>query len=71
MPRSDDGPLPKDHAADQATAPLYCTVGPSLCRVRVLTDDQWNALPEDHKPLRAECVPGLGWVVAFPEQNLN
>jgi hypothetical protein len=71
MPRSDGEPLPKDQATDHVSVPLYCTVGPSLCRVRVLTDDQWNALPEDHKPLKAESVPGLGWVVAFPEQNFN
>ena len=47
--------------------PLYCTDSPSLCRVRVLSDEEWNALPERDRPRRAEQVAGLGWVVAFPE----
>ena len=54
-----------------AGEPLYCTDGPVLCRVRVCSDQEWQATPIEIRPLRAKHVDGFGWVVAFPVENLN
>ena len=43
-----------------------CVVGDTLCQIRVLSDAQWQALPEADRPVTAAHVPGLGWVVATP-----
>jgi hypothetical protein len=43
-----------------------CVVGETLCRVRVLTEQEWAALPPGRQPRIAEHFPGLGWVVAAP-----
>ena len=51
--------------------PILCTDGSTLCRVRILTPAQWDALPPDQRPKRAEFVPALGWVVAVPVEELN
>jgi hypothetical protein len=73
MHESDRGskPVPGDREETPAPQPLYCTDGPTLCRVRVLSDKEWNASPEAHRPHRAERVDGLGWVAAFPDAALN
>jgi hypothetical protein len=42
-----------------------CIVGETLCRVRILTEQQWDALPPNRRPRAAEHYPGLGWVVAI------
>jgi hypothetical protein len=57
--------------APMTEAPLYCVDGSIMCRVRVLTDEEWNALPTTGRPHRAERVQGLGWVVAIPVEHLN
>ena len=44
----------------------HCAVGDTLCRVLVLSQDEWEALPEAQRPSIAEFFPGLGWVVATP-----
>ena len=51
-------------------APL-CTVGATLCGLRVFTEAEWEALPERDRPAAREHVPGLGWVAAVPVQGLN
>ncbi len=51
--------------------PQLCTVGAVLCRVRVFTQAEWDALPESERPATREHVPGLGWVAAVPIQGLN
>jgi hypothetical protein len=43
-------------------------VGDTLCRVYVLSEAQWDALPEAQRPATAEHFPGLGWVVATPRR---
>ena len=45
-------------------APVECVVGETLCRVRVLTEAQWEALAPERRPATAEYFPGLGWLVA-------
>jgi hypothetical protein len=51
-------------AAASRTAFPPCVVGETLREVRVLTEAEWEALPQDRRPTPAEHVPGLGWVVA-------
>jgi hypothetical protein len=63
-------PLPHETGVT-AVQPIYCTDGPVLCRVRVWSDQQWLATPTESRPRRAKRVEGLGWVVAFPVENLN
>jgi hypothetical protein len=41
-----------------------CIVGETLCRVRVLSEEEWAALSPGRRPRTAEHFPGLGWVVA-------
>jgi hypothetical protein len=67
----DPAPVPDDLHAPADAAPLFCTDGPDLCRVRVLSEREWNALSPADRPRRARFVAGLGWVVAEPGQNLN
>jgi hypothetical protein len=73
MHESDRGShrVPGDREETPPPQPLYCTDGPTLCRLRVLSDEEWNALPQAHRPRRAEWVVGLGWVASFPETHLN
>lgn len=51
--------------------PAFCTLGATLCRVRVWTDAEWDDLPPADRPTAHQRVPGLGWVGAVPEQGLN
>jgi hypothetical protein len=51
--------------------PIHCTDGPGFYQVRILSEQEWESLPESQRPARAEYVPGVGWVVALPKQNLN
>jgi hypothetical protein len=51
--------------------PQFCTVGAMLCRLRVWSEPQWDALPAAERPATREHVPGLGWVAAVPVENLN
>jgi hypothetical protein len=68
----DDDPTRRDGSAEEASVPaIYCTDGPALYRVRILSPAQWEAVPESQRPDHAEYVPGVGWVVGFPEQILN
>jgi hypothetical protein len=46
--------------------PAECVVGDTLCRVRVLSEAQWEALPEADRPTTAAYFPDLGWVIATP-----
>ena len=43
-----------------------CAIGDTLCEVRVLSQAEWEALPEGRRPSAAEYFAGLGWVVAIP-----
>src|SRR6478736_1362578 len=64
MPEADnEPPRPAD---DPAAGPprVECVVGETLCRVRVLSEAEWDALPPERRPRTAERFPGLGWVVA-------
>jgi hypothetical protein len=63
-------PVPPRPTGD-AHALLFCTDVPVLCRVRVYTDAEWDALPTSERPRRAERVDGVGWVVAVPVEHLN
>jgi hypothetical protein len=50
-----------------APLPLSCVVGETLCHVYVLSEEQWGAIPARRRQgMKAEYVPGLGWVVASP-----
>ena len=47
--------------------PFRCVVGETLCHVYVLSQAQFDALPGPRRRhVKAEHVPGLGWVVASP-----
>ena len=68
----DEFPMSPDGPTEGAPVPaILCTDGPTLCRVRILSAAQWEALPQSDRPDRAEHVPGVGWVVGFPELVLN
>lgn len=56
---------------DAPVPAIFCLDGPALCRVRVLSAEQWEALAEVDRPLRAAHVRGLGWIVASPVEHLN
>ena len=72
MREADGSPGPPRGArGGEPVAPLQCTDGPTLCRVRVWSDAEWDALPPADRPRRAERVAGLGWVVAVPEVVIN
>ena len=65
-------PDPEPAPADAGRVPpLYCTLGETLCRVRVYDEEQWQALDPDRRPRTAEYVPGLGWVAADPRLGLE
>jgi hypothetical protein len=42
-----------------------------LCRVRIWTDEEWDAMPLASRPPISEYVAGLGWVAAIPEEWMN
>jgi hypothetical protein len=65
-----DPHLPTDDATT-APGPMLITSGPTLCRLRVWTEDEWGSLPEARRPARHAHVPGLGWVGASPIACLN
>ena len=71
MKAQDDPSVPNGKPPETQPDPARCLVGSRLCRVRVLSDAEFHALPENEKPAAAEHVDGLGWVVALPEENLN
>jgi hypothetical protein len=66
-PMKDAGPT-DEPGPTQANPPrppaAECILGETLCRVRVLSEAEWAALPPDRRPRAAEHFPGLGWVVA-------
>ena len=64
-------PRPRPTSHDPDPDPDLCTHGGQLCRVRVLTEAQWQQLPAADRPALAEYVPGLGWVVGVPVESLN
>jgi len=43
-----------------------CAVGEVLCRLYVLSEERWSAIPKGARPTTSEHVAGLGWVVATP-----
>ena len=45
--------------------------GPTLCRLRVLTDQQWAELPASARTLNREHITGLGWVCAMFTEMMN
>ena len=51
--------------------PIYITYGPILCQLRVWSECEWSALPENRRPKIAELVPDLGWIGAVPVEVLN
>jgi hypothetical protein len=51
--------------------PVEVLCGPFLCRLRVWSDAEWDALPPHGRPPQAEYFPGLGWVGAVPVGGLN
>jgi hypothetical protein len=63
------------HSAQLVAAPRpsrpTCVVGETLREVRVLTEAEWKAIPQDRRPTPAEHVPGLGWVVAVMPGRVN
>ena len=58
--------LPQQITPPARPRPEYCTVGDVLCEVRLWTQEQWDAASMDRRPMKAERVPGLGWVLAVP-----
>jgi hypothetical protein len=69
----DEGPdRPRDAATMRpATAPEAVVDGPMLCRLRIWTEAEWDALPAGRRPRRCVHAPGLGWVGAVPDECLN
>ena len=63
--------LPQIAPGKGRPAPEYCTVGDMLCEVRIWTQEQWDAASRDRPPMKAEQVPGLGWVVAIPAGRIE
>jgi hypothetical protein len=51
--------------------PLLITSGPMLCRLRVWSDEEWDALPVPRRPAQHARVAGLGWIGAVPIAWLN
>lgn len=49
--------------------PVYCTLGDTICRVRIWTEEQWEQLPPERRPAPAEHIPGLGWVAPVPDRG--
>jgi hypothetical protein len=58
-----------ERPAPSLPEPVYCTLGETLCRVRVWTEEEWAALDPADRPTPAEHVPGLGWIVPVPDQG--
>jgi hypothetical protein len=54
---------------DPAPQPVYCTLGETLCRVLIWTDQEWARLSPAERPATAAYFPGLGWVGAMPSQG--
>jgi hypothetical protein len=54
-----------------ASSPVRILVDGFLCRLHIWSDDEWAALAETDRPIRAERLDGLGWVGAIPEACLN
>jgi hypothetical protein len=46
--------------------PLYVIADGTLCRLRVWSEAEWAALPDNRRPLEFVHAPGLGWVGAAP-----
>lgn len=44
--------------------PILCSVGDTLCEVRVWTEEEWVLIPPSQRPSLASHFPGLGWVGA-------
>jgi hypothetical protein len=42
--------------------PVYCTLGDTLCRVHIWTDEEWQQLDPDERPAEAVHYPDIGWV---------
>jgi hypothetical protein len=45
--------------------------GSMLCRLCVLTEEEWANLAPSQRPIQFVNIPGLGWVSAFPIASLN
>lgn len=58
-------PEPKQgRSAPALITPIYCTVGDTLCEIRIWSDEEWEQLDYAARPSRVNHVPGLGWVGA-------
>ena len=51
--------------------PMLITSGAMLCRLRVWTDDEWEAMTTAERPSQYTHVPGLGWVGEVTISCLN
>ena len=54
-----DAPAPTRHAA-------LIRIGAYLYRVRIWTEGEWDALPEEQRPPGAAPILGFGWHVTEP-----
>jgi hypothetical protein len=51
--------------------PLSVIADGTLCRLRVWSEGEWAALPEDRRPREFVHAPGLGWVGAAPFDEVD
>jgi hypothetical protein len=57
-------------ASRSRAKPVFCTLGDTLCRVRVWTERQWEQLDPGRRPAAAVHRPGFGWFAPVPVRDL-
>jgi hypothetical protein len=55
----------------QPLDPLLGIADDKLCRLRVWSEEEWSAVPDDQRPWRVAHFPGLGWVGAVAIRDLH
>jgi len=61
---------PASHRAESLD-PALVVCGPVLCRLRLWTPAEWDALAKHRRPAHVTFAPGLGWVGAVPVAVMN
>jgi hypothetical protein len=55
----------------QSLDTLLVVADDQLCRLRLWSEEEWSAVPDDQRPQRVAHLPGLGWVGAVAIRELN
>jgi hypothetical protein len=55
----------------QATEPIEIIADRVLCQLRIWSEEEWAAIPDERRPQRSVHVARLGWVGAVPIPSLT